>query len=154
YAMVAADPLTLWVEEPVVRGTRAVLVIDDRGAVRTTIPTRASDHTLLVGSYGTHRAVTFGARPLPAAVVVEGLLIAPAVEPGDRSVVSNRNGHLIDYDGRLVAISLEDGERRWTSELDDETRGIATGDGSVWVLGREKLFRIDPMNGRHLRALT
>ncbi|WP_411083884.1 hypothetical protein [Streptomyces sp. cmx-18-6] len=154
YATVSADPLTLWVDEPGARGTRAVLAVDDRGSVRTTVPAEAADHTLLVGGFDVYRGETFAARPLPAAVVVGNLLIAPAVKPGDLRTFRKRQGYSVDYDGRLVAISLDDGTRRWTSDLDDETRGITTGDGSVWVLGRRELFRIDPENGRHLRVLS
>ncbi|WP_153183290.1 PQQ-binding-like beta-propeller repeat protein [Streptomyces sp. E5N91] len=150
----AADPLVLWVGESVARGTRAVLVIDDQGAVRTTIPAEADDHTLLVDGFDTYGTVTFRARPIPAAVVEEGLLIAPAVEPGDRHVTSDRNGVSVRYEGRLVAISLDDGTRRWTSGLDDQTWGITVGDGSVWVLGSDDLFRIDPANGRRIRTLS
>ncbi|NEB18202.1 PQQ-binding-like beta-propeller repeat protein [Streptomyces coelicoflavus] len=153
YAVLSADPLVLWVGESEERGTRAVLVIDDRGAVRTTIPAEADDHTLLVEDFDPLGTPTFEARPLPAAVVTRGLLIAPAVKPGDRRVIHDRNGSFFAYDGRLVAVSLDDGSRRWTSDLDDETRGITVSDGSVWALGRDELFRIDPVDGRRVRTL-
>ncbi|MER7056802.1 hypothetical protein [Streptomyces sp. NPDC000351] len=154
YAVLSADPLVLWVGESVARGTRAVLVIDGRGAVRTTIPAEAEDHTLLVDGFDTYGTVTFGARPIPAAVVDRGLLIAPAVEPGDQRVIPGRHGSSFQYDGRLVAVSLDDGTRRWTSGLDDETRGITVSDGSVWVLGRDDLFRVDLASGRRVRTLS
>ncbi|MEU0940908.1 hypothetical protein [Embleya sp. NPDC005971] len=76
FAVLSVDPVVLWVDEWAERGTRAVLVLDGEGRVRTTIPTAAADHDLLVGAFNAYHRPLFAARPVPAAVVVDGLLVA------------------------------------------------------------------------------
>lgn len=152
--VLSVDPVVVWVDEWEERGTRAVLVLDTDGTIRTAIPTVGQDHDLLVGTFNTHHTELFAARPVRAAVVVGDLLVATPVKPGDRHVTSNKGGVSVDYHGRLAAYSLVDGSRVWTSDLDDKVTGITVRDGSVWALTTRKLFQIDPDDGAHGQVLT
>ncbi|MGR6998280.1 hypothetical protein ACU686_09610 [Yinghuangia aomiensis] len=121
FAVLSLDPVVLWVDEEAERGTRAALVLNTDGTIRTTIASARPDRDLLIGSFDTHHGRLFTARPVPAAVVVGDLLVVTPVKPGDRHASSNNRGVSVRYDGRVAAYSLTDGSLRWTSDVKEES---------------------------------
>lgn len=154
--LLSADPLTVWVEETALRGTHAVLSYARSGRLRATIPTSGPDHDVLVniGDRQDQFTPAFEARPARGAVVVDGMLIAPAAEPGDIRFYNNGNhGVGRSAEGRLVGYSLTDGRQRWTAPLDDEVTGVAVRGEAVWALAGDTLTKVAASSGKNLDEL-
>ncbi|PJE98345.1 hypothetical protein CUT44_06385 [Streptomyces carminius] len=149
-AVLATDPLTVWVHEKGVRGTRAVVRYDDTGRPAVTVPVNMPGHEIRVmpGEGGTVRTV-FAARPVRTALVTGDTLIASGARPDDRRWVEkgNKNGGYRIHEGRLVAYSLTDGRHLWTRELDRRVEGVAVDGDDIWVLSGDRLARVGPAAG-------
>lgn len=147
--VLSAAPLTLWMHENDVRGTRAVLRYDERGNVRTTLPTDGptGEIRILPGYPGTYLDV-LEARPVRSAAVVGDTLVAAEVRPGDRRWVSsgNRAAHQTTR-GRISGFSLTSGARLWSVDTDDEIEAVTRHGEKVWVIGGSELTAVSPRTG-------
>lgn len=124
-AVLSAEPFTLLVEEDE-RGLAAVLSYGDPGDPRrepVTIPLTADEEDLAL----TASDPTFAARPVFRAVVAGGDLIVAAAKPED------------DYPEQVSAYSLDDGRRRWHTDLGTAVDALApAGPDRVAVLGESQ----------------
>ncbi|MER5996839.1 PQQ-binding-like beta-propeller repeat protein [Streptomyces viridosporus] len=154
-AVLSADPLTVWIREGEVRGTRAVLSYDQTGVLRTTVPLGAEDYELrATPSAGSAYRPVFAARPARTAIVARGVLIVSAVRPGDRHVNDHGSkGTTVHYDGRLAAYSLTSGRRLWTTKTRTWVQALTADGEQVWVLSGHQLARIDPSTGHLVRDI-
>ncbi|MFD7581289.1 PQQ-binding-like beta-propeller repeat protein [Kitasatospora sp. NPDC059817] len=146
-AVVSTEPLAVWVDAQGERGTHAVLSFDGAGRQRASIPVAGDEYDLDVMLGGAHAYDAFAARPLFGGVVVGDQLIVPGEKPDDVRISGGKNPSRIAT-GRLVAYSLADGGKRWTSGLDDQVTGLLVDGASVWALTRDKLTRVDAATGR------
>ncbi|MDX3374685.1 hypothetical protein PV390_09705 [Streptomyces sp. ME02-6991-2A] len=132
-----------------VRGTRAVLRYDERGDVRTTLPTDgpAGEIRILPGYPGAYLDV-LEARPVRSAAVVGDTLVAAEVRPGDRRWVSsgNKAAHQTTR-GRVSGFSLTSGARLWSVDTDDEIEAVTRHGEEVWVIGGSELMAVSPRTG-------
>ncbi|MFB7620645.1 PQQ-binding-like beta-propeller repeat protein [Kitasatospora sp. NPDC056181] len=145
-ALLAADPVTLWVDEEAGRGTHAVLGYARDGRLRSTVPVSGPEFDLVVQP-GSGLDDTFPARPAYGAVVVGDLLVAPAVKPDDITFEATAHGTRRRGTGRLVAFSLADGTRRWTAGVDESVEGVAADGGTVWALTHNSLYHFAAPTG-------
>ncbi|MFJ2580418.1 PQQ-binding-like beta-propeller repeat protein [Kitasatospora aureofaciens] len=145
-AVLSTDPLTVRADEQGDRGTHAVLSFDRSGHVRSTIPVSGDEYDLDVLLGGAIPWHSFTARPLYGAVVVGDLLVVPAEKPGDVTIGAGKN-RTRSATGRLVAYSLADGSKRWTSGLDDHVTGLVVDGAYVWTMSGNTLTRIDAATG-------
>ncbi|MGW4305952.1 outer membrane protein assembly factor BamB family protein [Streptomyces californicus] len=147
--VLSADPLTLWVHENDVRGTRAVLRYDEQGDVRTTLPTDGptGEIRILPGYPGAYLDV-LEARPVRSAAVVGDTLVAAEVRPDDRRWVSsgNRAAHQTTR-GRISGFSLTSGARLWSVDTDDEIEAVTRHEEEVWVINGSELTAVSPKTG-------
>ncbi|MEU3002590.1 hypothetical protein ABZ684_34415 [Streptomyces sp. NPDC006995] len=147
--VLAADPLTLWVHEHDLRGTRAVLRYDERGDVRGTLQTDGltGEIRILPGLPKSYLKV-LEARPVRSAAVVGDTLVAAEVRPGDRQWVSsgNKPGYQSTR-GRVSGFSLTSGARLWSIDTDDEIEGVIRHEDEVWAIGGDKLTAVSPRTG-------
>ncbi|MFD5465234.1 PQQ-binding-like beta-propeller repeat protein [Kitasatospora sp. NPDC127059] len=150
--VVSVDPLAVWVDAQAERGTHAVLSFDRAGRQRAAIPVSGDEYDLDVMLGGVHAFDEFSARPLYGGVVVGDLFIVPGEKPGDVSISGGPHPSRTAT-GRLIAYSLADGTKRWTTGLDDQVTGVLVDGASVWAMTRDKLTRIDAATGRRSREL-
>ncbi|WP_282694969.1 hypothetical protein [Streptomyces sp. CC208A] len=147
--VLAADPPTLWVHEGDLRGTRAVLRYDERGDIRTTLPTDGptGEIRILPGPSSAYLSV-LKARPVRSAAVVGDTLVAAEVRPGDRRWVSsgNKPGYQTSQ-GRISGFSLTDGTRLWSVDTDDEIEAVVRHGEEVWTIGGGELTAVSPGTG-------
>lgn len=142
--ILSVDPLVVWVRETGARGVDAVLSLGARGEWRASIPVAGPRFDLKMSP-----DIRNLARPARGAMVAHGLLITPAVRPGDTKTWTDRNGVGRSTTRRLVAHSLSDGRRLWISdEFDGEVRGLAGGRYVTVVTSQEPLIEISPRTGR------
>ncbi|MEU8520421.1 hypothetical protein [Streptomyces sp. NPDC048577] len=147
--VLAVTPLTLWVHEHDLRGTRAVLRYDERGDVRVTLKTDGptGEIRVLPGLPSSYLQV-LAARPVRSAAVVGDTLVAAEVSPGDRRWVSNGNkpGYQ-STQGRMSGFSLTSGAHLWSIDTDDEIEGVIRHEDEVWAINGDKLTAVSPRTG-------
>ncbi|MFI1416543.1 PQQ-binding-like beta-propeller repeat protein [Streptomyces sp. NPDC020731] len=125
-AVLSAEPFTLLVREEDERGLAAVLSYGDPGDPKrepVTIPLTADEEDLAV----TASDPVFAARPVFRAMVADGTLIVAAAKPEG------------DYPEQVSAYSLDDGRRRWHTDLGTTVVALApAGRDRVAVLGESQ----------------
>ncbi|MFJ3974633.1 hypothetical protein [Streptomyces sp. NPDC090021] len=147
--VLSAAPLTLWVHESDLRGTRAVVSYDERGDVRTTLPTdEPTGEIRILPGYSSEYLDVLEARPVRSAAVVGDTLVAAEVRSGDRRWVSsgNRPGYQSTR-GRIAGFSLTSGTRLWSIDTDDEVEGVVRHEDEIWAVGGSKLTAVSPRTG-------
>ncbi|MFD7767045.1 PQQ-binding-like beta-propeller repeat protein [Streptomyces sp. NPDC059787] len=125
-AVLSAEPFTLLVQEKDERGLAAVLSYGDPDDPRrepVTIPLTADEEDLALTGFDPE----FAARPVFRTVVADGNLIVAAAKPGS------------DHPERVAAYSLDDGRRRWHTDLGTGVAALApVGPDRVAVLGESQ----------------
>ena len=138
-AVLSAEPFTLLVREKDERGLAAVLAYGDPGDPKrepVTIPLTADEEDLAV----TASDPGFAARPVFRAVVAGGDLIVAAAKPEG------------DYPEQVSAYALDDGRRRWTTDLGTRIAALApAGPDRVAVLGEsQRLWTLTTGDGNRV----
>ncbi|WP_284577471.1 PQQ-binding-like beta-propeller repeat protein [Streptomyces sp. 2P-4] len=147
--VLSAAPLTLWVHESDLRGTRAVLGYDERGDVRTTLPTDGPTGEIrILPGYSSAYLDVLEARPVRSAAVVGDTLVAAEVRPDDRRWVSsgNKPGYQSTR-GRIAGFSMTSGTRLWSVDTDAEVEGVIRHEDEIWAIGGSKLTAVSSRTG-------